>query len=651
MSFLFPLGLALAAFVLGPIIAHSLRRGSSRELELPTARFIEENQTSSRKRRAISDRSLLLLRILLLLALSLLAASPLAHLGSLSLSRPRGGSLAVALVIDDSASMRVKTTRGVRFDTAVRAALDLVSSTTEGDSVSIILAGKPARQYLAATRNMDAVRRALSELQPSERETDLEGALLLAQTSLSGLLQEDKQVIVLSDLATSESVPLGPSDLSVQYSLPELREPFENCGIVQASRSSSRASVDVRCTSALARGKRTVSLFLQDAGSAGPKPVGSPLAKARLAETEVLHLTLPNDKLGPDTRVVAVLESSNRDQIPSDDSLELQVGDSELLIGIRADQEAARVETSERTIVELGLESLEAKVHQSVLSSLPEAADELSRYAALIVDDPQGFSPETQNALEGWVQKGGVLFALLGPRAATAPLSTGFWPISRGYFQFRSSSAPLNVIEDDARTELGRGYDSLAASRHATFEPIPDAKILLRFEDESPLLLERPLGRGLVVLAALPASLSVSDFTLRPGFLGILDHVVAQARARATTGPALPGAEWNIPAGHRVVLGSERPANGSRFVPEESGRVEIRGPDQTMARVVGRHPSEVVRQPREPEGGLGAEVSENNGLSPISRPIALLVLALGVVELLVRRERGRRGAPSAMSAA
>src|SRR5690606_19807178 len=134
------------------------------------------------------------------------------------------------------------------------------------------------------------------ELQPSERETDLEGALLLAQTSLSGLLQEDKQVIVLSDLATSESVPLGPSDLSVQYSLPELREPFENCGIVQASRSSSRASVDVRCTSALARGKRTVSLFLQDAGSAGPKPVGSPLAKARLAETEVLHLTLPNDK-------------------------------------------------------------------------------------------------------------------------------------------------------------------------------------------------------------------------------------------------------------------------------------------------------------------------------------------------------------------
>ncbi len=651
MSFLFPLGLALAAFVLGPIIAHSLRRGSSRELELPTARFIEESQTSSRKRRAISDRSLLLLRVLLLLALALLAASPLAHLGSLSLSRPRGGSLAVALVIDDSASMRVKTARGVRFDAAIRAALDLVSSTTESDSFSIILAGKPARQHLAATRNMDAVRRALAELEPGERETDLEGALLLAQTSLSGLLQEDKQVIVLSDLATSEPLPTSSSELSVQYSLAELREPFENCGIAQASRSSSRASIDVRCTSALARGKRTVSLFLQDPGSSAPKPVGSPLTKGRLEEAEVLQLSLPNDKLGPETRVVAVLDGSNRDQLPSDDSLELQIGDAELLIGIRADQEAARVETSERTILELGLESLEAKLHQNVLSSLPEAAEELSRFAALIVDDPQGFPPETQNALEAWVQKGGVLFALLGPRAASAPLSTGFWPLSRGYFQFRSSAEPLNVAEGDAQTELGRGYDSLGASRHATFEPIPDSKSLLRFDDESPLLLERPLGRGLVVLAALPASLSVSDFTLRPGFLGILDHVVAQAQARATTGPALPGAEWNIPAGHRVVLDGGRPASGSRFVPEESGRVEIRGPDKTVARIVGRHPSEIVRQPREPEGSLAADVAENNGLSPISRPIALLVLALGVVELLVRRERGRRGAPSAMSPA
>lgn len=651
MSFLFPLGLALAAFVLGPLIAHSLRRGSSRELELPTARFIEENQTSSRKRRAISDRSLLLLRVLLLLALALLAASPLAHLGSLSLSRPRGGSLAVALVIDDSASMRVKTARGVRFDAAVRAALDLVGSTTESDSVSIILAGKPARQHLAATRNMDAVRRALAELKPSERETDLDGALLLAQTSLSGLLQEDKQVIVLSDLATSEPVQRATLDLSVQYTLAELREPFENCGIVQASRSSSRASVDVRCTSALARGKRSVSLFLQDTSAAEPKAIGSPLAKGRLEEAEVLHISLPSDKLGPETRVVAVLDGSSRDQIPSDDSLELQIGDAELLVGIRADQEAARVETSERTILELGLESLDTKVHQSVLSTLPEAADELSRFAALIVDDPPGFPPETQNALEAWVQKGGVLFALLGPRAALAPLSTGFWPISRGYFQFRGSKESLSAHPEDARTELGRGYDSLEASRHATFEPIPDAKILLRFEDDTPLLLERPLGRGLVILAALPASLSVSDFTLRPGFLGILDHVVTQARARAATGPALPGAEWNIPSGHRVVLRSERPVGTSRFIPEESGRVEIRGPDQTVARVVGRHPSEVVRQSREPEGGLDAEVAENNGLSPISRPIALLVLALGVVELLLRRERGRRGAPSAMSPA
>ena len=77
MNFLVPLGLGLALFVIGPLIAHSLRRGSVEQEVLPTLRFIDEKQSSSRNRRTLSDRSLLALRMLLVLLLALLAASPL----------------------------------------------------------------------------------------------------------------------------------------------------------------------------------------------------------------------------------------------------------------------------------------------------------------------------------------------------------------------------------------------------------------------------------------------------------------------------------------------------------------------------------------------------------------------------------------------
>lgn len=654
MSVAIPLALLLGLFALGPILAHSLRRGSAQEQLLPTARFAVENQSSSRRRRTFSDRALLALRVLLILALALLAASPLAQLGSLSLSRKQGSSLAVAIVIDDSASMRVKAGGSVHFDAAVEAALQLVESAEEGDAISIVLAGKPARQHSAATRNIEAIRRSLTELTPTERETDLEGALVLANASLSGLLQADKQIIVLSDLAVSQEATREIGSIPIHYALPSLREPFENCAIVSAVRSGTRASVHVRCTSGAARGQRSVALYRQDPKSPRPKAFGASLLDTKIGDSEVLHLSIPShDDLLPDARIVAVLEGVARDQISEDDSLELQVGDAGLFVGVQADPTRARAETSEKTVVELGLESLDSGVHVRILASLPETTDDLKSLAALAVDDPQGFSPEAQNALESWVRSGGVLFVLLGPAAASAPLSSGFWPVSRGFFEFRESARSLSLRAEDAKTDLGRGYDTLGVNRRATFDPIADSATLLSFDDGTPLLVERSLGRGLVLFTTLPLSISISDFSLRPGFLAILDRVLSEAQARSTTGPALPGAEWKIPPGYRVVSPGNSRQGGDRkerYVPEESGRIEVRGKDNTVVRVVGRHPAEVVRQPRDPEGLGPQERTEGDGFSPISRPVALSILALGVLELLVRRRRGTPNSSSAIGA-
>ena len=47
---------------------------------------------------------------------------------------------------------------------------------------------------------------------------------------------------------------------------------------------------------------------------------------------------------------------------------------------------------------------------------MPEHETELNAYAALIVDDAPGFTPEGRRELAAWVTRGGVVLLTLGPR-------------------------------------------------------------------------------------------------------------------------------------------------------------------------------------------------------------------------------------------
>ena len=84
-------------------------------------------------------------------------------------------------------SMRARLASGeTRWKRAHAAARDVLASAREGDAVAIVLAGKPARLALGTTTNLAQARRVLDELAPSDRGTDLAGAVALARGALSG---------------------------------------------------------------------------------------------------------------------------------------------------------------------------------------------------------------------------------------------------------------------------------------------------------------------------------------------------------------------------------------------------------------------------------------------------------------------------------
>jgi hypothetical protein len=316
--------------------------------------------------------------------------------------------------------MRAKTADGdTRFELAVRGAKQLLDSAREGDVVALITAGAPARLVLNASTDLSAAAKALDDLRPTDRPTDVSSAVALARAALSELPHADKRVVLLSDLAARE-LPAG--EPPAWTPLPQLRQIVDNCGIAQAKRTARGVLATLGCSTAeAARGR---SLEVRVLG----EPKSEPLSKVDLqpiAGEQKLDVKVDSLGLGLAVRL------SGTDALDRDDAAEAGEIEGDLVVAVAADPSKASAATGGPTVVVQALHALNADLNVHPLGELPEAAEDLKRYAALIIDDPPGLSPEERSALEQWVQGGGVALALLGPSAANTQLAASVEPFAR----------------------------------------------------------------------------------------------------------------------------------------------------------------------------------------------------------------------------
>jgi hypothetical protein len=655
-SFLVAAALGVGLFVVIPIAAHLLRRGKVRERPFPPAALVPAARSLARERATIEDRLLLLLRGLVILCLAVIGATPFVRCSRLSLARSSGASVAFAIVLDDSQSMRARGSDGARFDRAKRAAEELLGSAREGDAIAIVLAGKPARLALAATTDLSAARHALSELADSDRSTDLEAAVGMARSSLAGLSHHDKRVVLLSDLAGG-ALPDGEPALWVPVA--GLSTPLENCGICWAERHGRRIDARVACTSGAAAGGRSLSL----AGSKNATPV--PLA----ARAGIQDLGLDVDpKLEH-----PVLELSGGDALASDDRASVAAESAALGVLVVADSPNAAAETGGAPVVEQALAALESNAVLHPAALLPDDPSELRGNALVLLDDPGGITPEARSALVSFVEQGGVAVAFLGPRAEQTPLGATLEPFVHGVVHWEGTAT--GGINDGSLAWLGpesasvhdlalHGRAGLAAA------DLLGAKILATFSDGQPFLTERGLGRGAVFTIALPTSIEQSDFPLRPAFLALLDYLVAEASTRRGVTQSVAGSEWLFPANANVTIdgprGSLAPhehtavSGGAQksFTPVVAGPYAVRIDDRREDRVATIDPSEITTLPRKsPDTAALARANGNVGSVDASPELGFVALALLALELALRlfrrvtRERSVTSAPARLSRA
>jgi hypothetical protein len=663
-TFLAVFALGIAALVAAPYFAHRLRRQRAEEHPFAPTRLVPPTPPKARRRARLEDRSLFLIRALSVLALALLGASPLVTCSRLALSRS-GTSVAVAIVLDDSMSMRAVDASGrTRFSRAQEGAREILGALRDGDAAAIVLAGGPARVGLAATTDVSAARAALDGIAESDRGTDLDGAVAIARTLVAALPQIDRRVIVLSDLADGkpEAPALGEgSTIPVWVAMPELRSAAEDCGVLSADRAAGRVRVRFACSTAQAAAGRQVQL----------KDGERVLATTPLPQTQIGEATLTVS--GEETKELTA-QLTGKDAIASDDRAPVVVEAGPAALAVVGDRTEEALATGGAPVVEQALAALHVDMAVRPIPQVPDRREDTAPFAAIIVDDPPGFTPEQRRALGAFVDTGGALLVALGRRSAAAPLGANFEPLLGQAVGWDSAAAPgVDVASGatffgEAASSLAdlapQGRARLAEQDVSTFEP------LLKWSDGAPLLARRARGRGAIWLITLPFSVEASDLALRPGFLALLEAFVTEAKQRATPRRGPVGVPWAFAGAREVdVQGPAGPIPASRedgtlrIVPVLAGayRVSIDGSKELrvatpLAREIDLRPRAVASSATSSALGGGVAVVD------VSWMVALGLLGLVAAELVARavasaragkgtggRARGGRGAEKASS--
>jgi Mg-chelatase subunit ChlD len=646
MSFVTLFALGLSLFVVVPTLAHLLRRGRAKEQPFPPAALVPEAKATTRERSRLEDRGLLALRALMILAMAVLGAGPLVRCSRVALGRTGGASVAIAIVVDDSASMRARLSGSqTRFARALDGAKELLASARDGDAVALVTAGKPARLALAAGTDLQAARRAISELKPSDRATDLVGAIALGRAALSGLPHRDKRVVLLSDLAGE--LPDEKLD-GVWAPLPELATPIDDCGVLRAERSGQRINATVACSSEAAARGRNLQLVGKDSGA----KVEARLVVQRAEQVIVLETKAEG---------ALAVALSGQDRNPDNDRAEVAPESRGLSIAVQLDATREAVVTGGAPVLEQALHALPYGAPVRPLTELPREAAELADVAALLIDDPPGLTPETRSALDTWLQGGAVAVLFLGEHSHDTQLGQSLEPFVRGAVDWEPLSAGgiVDVASFDWLGTEAESLKDLAPKGRARLDTalLPGAEVVGRWSDGKALVARQERGRGLLYSVGLPVSVETSDLALRPAFLAFLDQLVGEALRRRGPRASEAGTDWSFPPSGTLQVQSEagvlaaRDAGGQRLVtPETTGRYEITVNGNHETRFITLPAEEVLSAPQRlpPAAAVG---SAQGGAPQVdaSPELAWLLLLLLACEVGVRisrlvRERRAQGA-------
>src|SRR5579863_6589594 len=513
-----PWFLAGLAGVALPLYLHLLKRHKRPPKPVPSLMLYESRVVSSTKHKRLDHILLLSLRLLWLVLLILAFANPFINRNSAALASNR----LVLLVVDNSFSMRA----GTRLADAKDAAMSVLAG--KGAARGEVAAfGSQLRLMTQPIEDQAALRAAVQAIQPGDEHGNF-GELARAVRAMAEAVHTPIELHVFSDMqhgdlaATFSDMALPANVKAVTHAVVTKAQPNWTVESVDApGQVWGKDAKPVHVQAVIAgygtpAAQRTVSLVVNGKITA-TKSVAVP-ANGR-ATVDFPALEVPYGF----SRCEVKIDSA--DGFPADDLRRFAVERTDpqkaLLIHNYGDH---------RSPLYVGAALSAAAQSAFVLESINvnEAADRKpSNYAFIVLSDLNSLPSLLENSLTGYVRSGGSLLIATGTSSggrSQIPIfgahiveTRDYNRVPARYMAVGSSDSSYAAV---AKADAWRGVKFFYA---LDVDP-GDARVVVRLGDQTPLLLEKRIGEGRVLLLTSGLDNLTNDFPLHPAFVPFIEQ-------------------------------------------------------------------------------------------------------------------------------
>lgn len=618
MTFLNALMLFGLVAVAVPIILHLFHRQRVSTVDFSSVIFIRNHHLQRSRALRLRELLLLLLRTLIILLLVLAFARPVIEglAGALLGSSVEQRSV-FAIVLDNSYSMGAGRYGDTPFNAARAEAERIVDAMQQGDEGLIILTAAPPEAVPPVPTDRTAALAArLAEAEVSESAGDIDGAVRLARRKLSGIVSANKSIYLLSDLQRSdwenlaESVSESASEATSESRAPIYLYPFEAGSVDNASIDEVSVSEGLLIRN---QPERFVATFTYRNGVSESAirtgQAGQTGQTRRTRRTREVRLVI--NGLNRDSRQVTaeagaagsvqfnvVIDTPGRytgyveldeDDVVADNRryFTLEVPDAFGVTAVGQSESSYFIEQVLRPTGGLVTPVDVQTASADVLNS------DLYDTGVLIVDGGVELTSARLSSLERYVSSGGGVLVFLGegldPSAYGNGFFTGVFGCSiterRGTPGGKTSFHRMDQVDFEHPVFRfdGRSAESLSTGEARFYASYAvdaglGARVIARFMDGTPAVLEGRSGSGRALLVASDLNTGWSDLALRSAFVPFMHRSVRYLH------PSVTVAEGGHLAGEPIVRPlTDARADAGLYLEYPSGRTE------TVNARAGRH--------------------------------------------------------------
>jgi hypothetical protein len=515
MGFLAPWFLAGLAAVALPVYIHLLRRQTTTPRPVSSLMFFERGTQSSTRHRRLRYLLLFALRALLILLLALVFANPFLRRSSASV---RDRLLLVA--IDNSFSMRA----GTRLADAKREALEVLTTRKPSQPAQVMVLGGELQVLTQPIKDAGALRAAVENIQPGDAHGNF-GELGRGMRAMAETVHTPVELHLFSDMQAS-NMPANFADMVMPGNVSLVLHPVAKSAVPNWTVESVDAPgqlVDTKKARVLAviaghqtpAATRTVSLVINGVVAATRKAEVPADGRATVAFES---LDVPYGASRCEVKI------DPADGFPADDSSDFAVrrADPERVLFVhRADDS--------RSPFYFGSALAAAAQASFVLQPIivGQAADvDPTKYAFVVLSDVASVPSLLENDLLRYVQNGGSVLIAAGTSEARRQRISVFGENvvdARFYTGAGSFSAVGQMDSSHPAMKDSAGWAD-AKFYYASVVDAGHSRVVARLADGTPLLLDKQVGQGHVLLFASGLDNVTNDLPLHPAFVPFVDQ-------------------------------------------------------------------------------------------------------------------------------